>query len=908
MHKKTSLSTSIRRKKTQRTTARRCHAGIFLCVAQLLAVWAAGAESALHHLDFNHIKQTSQPIHLDVSYFIDEQSYYNYWNLPKDAFKAAKADFNPGFHEGILWIDIAFREPPQNGIHYTLDFGSDGIEVAEAFIQSGGKWEFFGRTSRILPGEQVSTPSIRQKIPVSTLKFDDEEVHTIRVKVLSHFGSTIALRMQPSRTAERNVLGFSILHAMSAILVLSTTVLLIIFALALKDPAIGLLAGASFVFVLFMAQITGAGPVFVWNDIAARTQAPQIISYTLIYILISIFAAFFFCIKKVRHIRYAIPWDSISLNIVLVLTTSGFLLLVAGAPPAISARMFSASVVGSALCFAAITSVKFFRKSSSLPEAINWWTPVLLCIAAAQTIRVLKAEGCFPPQLFNDKSQLTYYILFLFLVVPPVTAASKKQSRKFRKIKEQLALAEKENIKLQHNTSFLYAATDELQNKNNVILNSIRMPVFSTGIPDMQESKLLIETSAACSVDLLLLLRLQQGCRPTTSPVIIREFLDGCIAPAAQFARQKDISIQTKTTVSDGTIIVCSPHILELLLTNLLMTVIKKTPATSTLSCELQLEGLNLSVKVRSHSPHNESSLPPDNHQHFAIVERLCELNSGAFIVQPHNDGYEYSARILCDAVPDSGSGGRRYAAPLYTLPGMESYIPAQDDEKLSAALRSCSVLIADSSERNNIYYRKLLCGYCTVSTVSDGIEAWKYLGGSPSALPDVLLLEHSLEPISGMELYRRCCATPALQGIPVIMLLRAEERGKKSEYMGMGAAGCLVKPFTAEDLLYAIRSVISVRDRAKLAIISQLNTAVSSGSSPDISDKIHAPSGMEGKIAEKLSQREQQIAVLISEGKSDKEIAEALHISPATVSTHNKRLFKKLGVHSRVELMGKVR
>jgi len=56
------------------------------------------------------------------------------------------------------------------------------------------------------------------------------------------------------------------------------------------------------------------------------------------------------------------------------------------------------------------------------------------------------------------------------------------------------------------------------------------------------------------------------------------------------------------------------------------------------------------------------------------------------------------------------------------------------------------------------------------------------------------------------------------------------------------------------------------------------------------------------------LSSREQQIALLIAEGLTDKEIAEKLNISVGTVATHNKRIFKKLDVHSRIELVNKVR
>ena len=55
------------------------------------------------------------------------------------------------------------------------------------------------------------------------------------------------------------------------------------------------------------------------------------------------------------------------------------------------------------------------------------------------------------------------------------------------------------------------------------------------------------------------------------------------------------------------------------------------------------------------------------------------------------------------------------------------------------------------------------------------------------------------------------------------------------------------------------------------------------------------------------LSSREKEITLLIAEGKSDKEIAMMLNISPATVATHNKKIYRKLNVHSRVELIKKL-
>ncbi|URD60739.1 helix-turn-helix transcriptional regulator [Sphingomonas sp. KRR8] len=51
------------------------------------------------------------------------------------------------------------------------------------------------------------------------------------------------------------------------------------------------------------------------------------------------------------------------------------------------------------------------------------------------------------------------------------------------------------------------------------------------------------------------------------------------------------------------------------------------------------------------------------------------------------------------------------------------------------------------------------------------------------------------------------------------------------------------------------------------------------------------------------LSERERQIAALVAEGSSNKEIARLLDISPNTVSSHLRQIFAKLGLVRRAEL-----
>jgi two-component system nitrate/nitrite response regulator NarL len=58
-----------------------------------------------------------------------------------------------------------------------------------------------------------------------------------------------------------------------------------------------------------------------------------------------------------------------------------------------------------------------------------------------------------------------------------------------------------------------------------------------------------------------------------------------------------------------------------------------------------------------------------------------------------------------------------------------------------------------------------------------------------------------------------------------------------------------------------------------------------------------------DGRIPEPLTDREREIAYLVSRGYRNKEIAEALEISEQTVKNHLRNIFEKLGVADRLSL-----
>jgi DNA-binding NarL/FixJ family response regulator len=56
------------------------------------------------------------------------------------------------------------------------------------------------------------------------------------------------------------------------------------------------------------------------------------------------------------------------------------------------------------------------------------------------------------------------------------------------------------------------------------------------------------------------------------------------------------------------------------------------------------------------------------------------------------------------------------------------------------------------------------------------------------------------------------------------------------------------------------------------------------------------------------ITRRETEILYLVSQGKSNKEIATCLHISLQTVQKHTKNIYRKLDVHNKIEALNKTR
>ena len=146
---------------------------------------------------------------------------------------------------------------------------------------------------------------------------------------------------------------------------------------------------------------------------------------------------------------------------------------------------------------------------------------------------------------------------------------------------------------------------------------------------------------------------------------------------------------------------------------------------------------------------------------------------------------------------------------------------------------------------------------------------------------PDVVLMDVAMPDLNGIEaaqaIHLKC---PAIRIVMLSMHATAEYVYRAFE---AGASGYLLKEMAVEEVITAVRTV---REGTRYL-------------SPALAEFVPDPaaSGHTKSPVDSLSARERQVLQLVVEGKTSREIARMIHLSPSSVQTYRSRLMMKLGV-----------
>lgn len=172
------------------------------------------------------------------------------------------------------------------------------------------------------------------------------------------------------------------------------------------------------------------------------------------------------------------------------------------------------------------------------------------------------------------------------------------------------------------------------------------------------------------------------------------------------------------------------------------------------------------------------------------------------------------------------------------------------------------------------------------VATVSNGTAA---LDALSTVRPDMLILDNSMPERTGLDVLR----TIRNRGDnrPVVLLTGGINDQATKEAMQLGVNGIVIKSTAPRDLLICLETVMQGRRWLDQEIMQR---AMLLAMSPD---------GPRDPF-EMLSGRERAVASLAQRGLRNKEIADELGLTEGTVKVHLHKVFEKLGVRGRTELI----
>lgn len=201
-------------------------------------------------------------------------------------------------------------------------------------------------------------------------------------------------------------------------------------------------------------------------------------------------------------------------------------------------------------------------------------------------------------------------------------------------------------------------------------------------------------------------------------------------------------------------------------------------------------------------------------------------------------------------------------------------------------------LLLVDDHEVIRTGLRMLLASQPDLVIAGEAASGLQALEIAGICQPDVVVMDITLPDISGIETTRRL--KEKYPNIAVVALTIHEDEQYFFEMLQAGAMGYVPKRAAPDDLITAIRAAKS----NEIYIYPSLAKAL-------VNDFLgRSTQEPDHTSIDGLTQREEEVLGLLAEGLSNDEIGDRLSISRHTVARHRENLMRKLGLHSRSELV----
>jgi len=201
-------------------------------------------------------------------------------------------------------------------------------------------------------------------------------------------------------------------------------------------------------------------------------------------------------------------------------------------------------------------------------------------------------------------------------------------------------------------------------------------------------------------------------------------------------------------------------------------------------------------------------------------------------------------------------------------------------------------ILLADDHDIVRKGLRYLLDRDAELEVVGEAMDGRQAVAMTEELHPDIVIIDIGMPLLNGIDAAMQMVKRNPQTGVIILSMHSDEDYVLRA--LTAGVRGYLLKDTVEVDLLRAIAVVRKGKSFFSPAITEiLLEDYMRQLQSKGLSDSF-----------ELLTSREKEILQLLAEGKSNKEVASLLDVSPLTVETHRGNLMQKLGLHSTAEIV----
>ncbi len=199
-------------------------------------------------------------------------------------------------------------------------------------------------------------------------------------------------------------------------------------------------------------------------------------------------------------------------------------------------------------------------------------------------------------------------------------------------------------------------------------------------------------------------------------------------------------------------------------------------------------------------------------------------------------------------------------------------------------------VVVADDHAILRDGIRSILEGQDDIIVVGEADDGLKVIESVKASLPDIVLMDLSMPNMNGLQATRYI--KEHFPQVKVLILTQHDDREYIASALRAGATGYVLKRSGRREMLNALRQVY------------EQGAFLTSNLTKEVLQEYSQDGQSQRDKDQHLTEREQQVLKLTVEGKSNKDIARELGISPKTVSVHRTNVMTKVGAQNMVELI----